>query len=93
MPVQHVKLPGRYCAVLSPLPRLPRPGFALRFADEKVPRTSTGKGDFKYTDIATATMTAPARERTAQVRIHLKTKNEDIQLPETGPILVSTGKA
>lgn len=37
--------------------------------------------------------TAPAQERTAQVRIHLRTKSEDIQLQETGPILVSTGKA
>ena len=35
---------------------------------------------------------APTQERTAQVRIQLKTKSEDIQLPETGPILVSTGK-
>ena len=42
--------------------------------------------------MATETTTAPAQERTAQVRIHLKTRAEDIQLPDTGPILVSTGK-
>ena len=42
--------------------------------------------------MATETMTEPTQERAAQVRIHLKTKSEDIQLPETGPILVSTGK-
>ena len=40
----------------------------------------------------TTTTTAPARGRTAQVRIHLRTKAEDIQLPDTGPVLVSTGK-
>jgi hypothetical protein len=28
----------------------------------------------------------------SQVRIHLTTRTEDIQLPDTGPILVSTGK-
>jgi hypothetical protein len=33
-----------------------------------------------------------AVDRAAQVRIHLSTKSEDIALPETGPILVSTGK-
>ncbi len=32
-----------------------------------------------------------ATNSTAQVRIHLSTRSEDIQLPETGPILVSTG--
>ncbi|KAK3710314.1 ribosome biogenesis protein ytm1 [Vermiconidia calcicola] len=40
--------------------------------------------------MATDTITAPAEVRTSQVRIHLKTNNEDIQLPDTGPILVST---
>ena len=42
--------------------------------------------------MATETMTETTHERAAQVRIHLKAKSEDIQLPETGPILVSTGK-
>lgn len=42
--------------------------------------------------MATMTTTAATQERAAQVRIHLNTKSEDIQLPETGPILVSTGK-
>lgn len=33
-------------------------------------------------------------DRTSQVRIQLTTRSPDIQLPEdTGPILVSTGKA
>ena len=41
--------------------------------------------------MATVTMEA-TKERTSQVRIHLQTNSEDIQLPETGPILVSTGR-
>ena len=47
----------------------------------------------KENTMATETTTAPVQERTAQVRIHLRTEAEDIQLPDTGPILVSTGKA
>lgn len=42
--------------------------------------------------MATETITAPSQERTAQVRINLQTRSEDIRLPNTGPILVSTGK-
>lgn len=32
-----------------------------------------------------------AADNTAQVRIQLRTKDSDIELPETGEILVSTG--
>ncbi|KAF2480981.1 microtubule-associated protein ytm1 [Neohortaea acidophila] len=35
-------------------------------------------------------MTVPAQQSTSQVRIHLRTQNPDIHLPDTGPILVST---
>ncbi len=40
----------------------------------------------------TEPVTSQSQERTAQVRIHLRTKSDDLQLPDTGPILVSTGK-
>ena len=33
-----------------------------------------------------------ATDSAAQVRIQLRTKDSDIELPETGPILVSTGE-
>lgn len=36
---------------------------------------------------------AAANGRTAQVKVHLTSRNEDIQLPQdTGAILVSTGQ-
>lgn len=34
-----------------------------------------------------------AAERAAQVRINLTTRSEDIKLPDTGPILVSSGRS
>lgn len=44
----------------------------------------------------TAAMAADAMEtspsKTAQVRVHLQSRSEDIQIPDSGPILVSTGK-
>lgn len=43
--------------------------------------------------MATETTIAPARVgSTSQVRIHLKTRSPDIELPpDTGPILIPTG--
>lgn len=33
----------------------------------------------------------PPVDRSAQVRVHLTTRSDAIQLPEMGPLLVSTG--
>lgn len=77
-------------------PRFSRSAGCLRHACRKYFLAASGRLQHptniqvRETNMATETMEAPAK--TSQVRIHLKSKSEDLQIPDSGPILVSTGK-